>query len=162
VAIVRIPCTGRKRDSSGVFRREPGEVMHYPDTVSMENRPVGRGMEHPLPCPDVSLKTFFHASSQATPTARPLPRPPPAPFRGGGQCVAIVRIQCTGRKRDFMELSVRPIRACLLQGTVSMGNRPLGVGLTGRGVEHPPPLSWRVTRERFSWSTPSPVSCVSG
>ena len=40
---------------------------------------TGRGMEHPLPCPDVSLKTFFHASSQATP-------PPPGRCQGGGLC----------------------------------------------------------------------------
>jgi len=45
-----------------------------------------------------------------------------------------------------MELSVRPIRACLLQGTVSMGNRPRGGGgSTGRGMEQPA----------------APVSCVS-
>jgi len=60
--------------------------------------------------------------------------------------MAIVRIPCTGRKRDFMELSVRPIRACLLQGTVSMGNRPRGGGGSpGRGMEQPA----------------APVSCVS-
>ena len=48
---------------------------------------TGKGDEQPLPCPDVSLETFFHASSRATPASRPLPRPPPAPSRGGGQCV---------------------------------------------------------------------------
>ena len=45
-----------------------------------------------------------------------------------------------------MELSVRPIRACLLQGTVSMGYHPRGGGgSTGRGMEQPA----------------APVSCVS-
>jgi len=32
-----------------------------------------------------------------------------------------------------MEFSVRPIRACLLQGAVSMGNRPRGGGADGEG-----------------------------
>ena len=40
----------------------------------------------------------------------------------------------------FWECQVRPRRDGLLPGSVSMANHPLGVGLTGRGVEHPPPL----------------------
>jgi len=47
-----------------------------------------------------------------------------------------------------------------LPDTVSMGNRPLGVGLTGRGVEHPPPLSRRVTGNGFR-GAPLPLSPAS-
>ena len=54
-----------------------------------------------------------------------------------------------------MELSVRPIRVCLLQGTVSMGNRPPGGGADGEGVEHPPPLSLRLWLNVFRLTNPT-------
>ena len=41
-----------------------------------------------------------------------------------------------------------------LPGTVSMENRPPGEGLAGEGVEHPPPLSRRVTENLSCWITP--------
>jgi hypothetical protein len=60
-----------------------------------------------------------------------------------------------------MEFSVRPIRACLLQGTVSMGNRPRGGGgSTGRGMEQPAaPVSCASPKTSFHASSrPTPAS----
>ena len=36
-----------------------------------------------------------------------------------------------------------------------MENRPVGVGLTGRGVEHPPPLSLRLWLNGFRLTNPT-------
>jgi len=118
--------------------------------LRLTSRHLGGGDGTSLPLVSACHRERYWGSESTTPTARPLPRPPPAPSRGGGQCMAIGRIPCTGRKRDFMEFSVRPIRACLLQGTVSMGNRPRGGGARrGEGGTSPAPVP-TCHRERFS------------
>ena len=40
-----------------------------------------------------------------------------------------------------------------------MGNRPVGAGLTGRGVEHPPPLSPVSAEKPLSLDGPPPLEC---
>jgi len=98
----------------------------------MENRPRGGGADgeggggygSPLSCLDVSLKTSLAGSP---PTARPLPRPPPAPFIGGRGV----------SHREPGEVMHTP-------GTVSIGNQPPwgGGAYFAAGVEtSPPPLS---------------------
>jgi len=73
--------------------------------------------------------------------------------------LAIVRIECTGGGDG---ISVRAITLTAERGSLSLalylwGIAPLGVGLTGRGVEHPPPLSPACQRERFSWMVTPPL-----
>ena len=102
----------------------------------------GEGAERPFPCLDVSLKTSL---AGITPASRPLRGLLPPP-QGGGQSLAIVRIPCTGGKRILTRIN-RDTVVDALPGSVSMGNRPRGEGLTGRGEAETTP--------------PSPVSCVS-
>ncbi|MDI3507204.1 MAG: hypothetical protein PWQ69_1184 [Methanomicrobiaceae archaeon] len=65
---------GREQDSSGGFHREPGEGMHYPETVSLENRPRGGGADgegdgtSPAPC---LMRLPLNGFRWNTPTARP-------------------------------------------------------------------------------------------
>jgi hypothetical protein len=65
--------------------------------------------------------------------------------------LAIVRIQCTGRwKQDFNGVfNIEPQRYASPMAPYLWGIATLGVGLTGRGVEHPPPLSRHVTGNGF-------------
>jgi len=48
-------------------------------------RLAGEGAERPFPC---LLRLWLNVFRRITPTTR-RSAPPPAPFRGGGQCVAI-------------------------------------------------------------------------
>ncbi len=61
---------------------------------------VGLAMEGAERPPPLSLVCHCDTvlTSGNTPAARPLPRPPPAPSRGGGQCVAIVRMVVHGEE----------------------------------------------------------------
>ena len=90
-------------------------------------------MEHPPLLSPVSLGERYSWKHPRLPAA---PRPPPAPSGGGGQCVAIDRI--AGAMGSRKGISVRVFtssRGSAHPGrdTVSMGYRPVGEGLTGRG-----------------------------
>ena len=153
-----------------------------PGGVSMRNRHPGGGADgegggtSPSPVPACHRERFSW-STPASPVTRVSPgtvfvehprlparsAPPPAPSRGGGQCMMIVRIQCTGAGRGFR---LRVFTLTAERGSLSLalyrwGITPLGVGLTGRGVEHPPPLSLACHRERCSSqrAEPPPAPC---
>ena len=123
--------------------------MLSPDTVSMENHPRGGGADgegdgaSPAPVSCISTRHSFSVGGRDTPTARPLTRPPPAPSRGGGQVFGdSTGYRVRGRRPDLRECQVRPRSSGLLPGHRIYGESPpWGEGLTGRGVEHPPPLS---------------------
>jgi len=115
----------------------------------MGNRPVGvgRGWNIPLPC---RSHLWLNGIRQATP-------PPPGAFRASarplprgravhGDSSDTVPRGKTGSSRSSR---LKPGEGNLSRGAVSMGNRPVGEGLTGRGMEHPPPLSRRVTEDVF-------------
>jgi len=138
--------------------------------VDHPRRPAARAASS-RPCLLCLTGNGIQCEQSTTPTARPLARPPPAPFQGAGSKWRLPRIPCTGRKRDFMEISVRPIRACLLQGTVSMGNRPCGEAARRGGgwniplpcpdvspgtvfVEHPFPCLLRLWLNVFRLTNP--------
>jgi len=50
--------------------------------------------------PPLFHRVTENLSRWITPHLPAAPRPPPAPSRGGGQCMAIVRIPCYGGKQD--------------------------------------------------------------
>ncbi len=114
---------------------------------------TGRGVEHPPPLSPASLVERY---SPTTPTARPLPRPPPAPSRGRAVWDDSPGYSARGSGNG---ISVRVIALTAerlsVPGSVSTGYRPVGEGLTGRGVEHPPPLSPVSLVERYSPTTPT-------
>ncbi len=112
--------------------------------------PTGRGEAETTPPPMSPASLDEHLFA----------RPPPPPGRcrgllpppqGGGQCLAIVRIQCPGGRNG---VSVRVFTSSRGSAhpdrdTVSMGYRPAGVGLTGRGRNAPSPVA------ACHWSTPA-------
>ena len=116
--------------------------MHFNGSVSMGNRPLGRGTGLlPAPVARVSPGTVFvdHPHLPA------LPAPPPAPSIGGGQCVAIGQMAVAGDGNRILRGVFTDALVDALQGTASMGNRPVGEGLTGRGRNAPSPVA-RVSR----------------
>ena len=163
------PPGGSGRDvPSPCLRVSPGTVFRQ--RVDHPHRPAARAASS-RPCLLCLTGNGIQCEQSTTPTARPLARPPPAPFQGAGSKWRLPRIPCTGRKRDFMEISVRPIRACLLQGTVSMGNRPCGEAARRGGgwniplpcpdvspgtvfVEHPFPCLLRLWLNVFRLTNP--------
>jgi len=66
----------------------PPLTLYLRDIAPVGERLTGRGVEHPPPL-SLACHRDTGLTSGNTPTARPLTRPPPAPSRGGGQCVAI-------------------------------------------------------------------------
>ncbi len=78
------------------------EVVCFLTLYLRDIAPVGVGlaMEGAERPPPLSLVCHCDTvlTSGNTPAARPLPRPPPAPSRGGGQCVAIVRMVVHGEE----------------------------------------------------------------
>ena len=63
-----------------------------------------------------------------------LPAPPPAPSRGGGQCMAIAPDTLHGGKQDLRGVSrLKPGEGMLSRGSASMGYRPRGGGADGEG-----------------------------
>ncbi|MDK2863719.1 MAG: hypothetical protein PWQ46_1429 [Methanomicrobiaceae archaeon] len=74
--------------------------------VSMENRPRGGGADgeggggdgSSLSCLDVSLKNLSRWITPHLPAATAVSS---RPLKGGGQCMAIVRIPCYGGKQDL-------------------------------------------------------------
>ena len=127
---------------------------------------TGRGMEHPPPLSHASPIERFSLEHPHLPAA---PRPPPAPFRGGGQCMAIGSVAVSGgRRQDSSESSrLKPAEGDLSRGAVSTDNRPRGGGADGEGDgTSPAPVAARQRerfhRERYSLTTPAaPVACVS-
>jgi len=74
----------------------------------------------------------------------------PRPLEGAGECLAIVPdSRATVGNRILMMDPPRRWLMLIPPGSVSMRNRPRGEGLTGRGMEHPPPLSPVYHRERL-------------
>ena len=72
----------------------------------MGNRPRGggadgEGVEHPPPLSRRVTEDVFPCEQSTTPASRPLTRPPPAPFRGGGQCMAIGSVAVSGGETGF-------------------------------------------------------------
>ncbi len=99
-----------------------------------------RGWNIPLPCRSRVTEDVFPCEQSITPTSRPLRGLLPPPFEGAGSAWRLARIQCTGTRQDFGRVFTSTAERGSPPENVSMGNRPLGVGLTGRGVEHHPPL----------------------
>jgi len=109
------------------------------------------------PPPGRSRVTGNH-SRWITPASRPLSRPPPAPFTGGGQCMAIDRIQCTGERSGIFGWGVH------VDGREVVSSLALylwRIAPWGVGVEHPPPLSRRASGNVF-WGTPPPPRARTG
>jgi len=96
-----------------------------------------------------------HRPAARAASSRPLP--------GGGQCMTIAPDTVHGEQElDFGEGDrVYGREVACFRGSASMGNRPRGGGGSpGRGVEHPPPLSRRVTGNGFR-GAPLPLSPAS-
>jgi len=132
--------------------------------LRLTSRHLGEGGDGTsLPLVSACHRERYSGSESITPTARPLPRPPPAPSGGGGQCMAIAPDTVHGEQElDFGEGDrVYGREVACFRGSASMGNRPRGGGGSpGRGVEHPPPLSQRVTGNGFR-GAPLPLSPAS-
>jgi len=119
-------------------------------TGSTENHPRwggadGRGTEHPPPLSPAALVERF---SLITPTTRRFQRLLPPPGRGRAVYGDRPGWPCTGSVSETIRRDTSP-------DTVSTENHPVGEGLTGRGMEHPPPLSPAALVERFSLITPT-------
>ena len=76
--------------------------------------------------------------------------------------MAIVRIQCSGLKQDLWGVSGETAKRLPdPRRLYPWGIAPLGVGLTGRGVEHPPPLSLCQPLDGLRRATPTrPAACA--
>ena len=87
----------------------------------------------------------------------PASRPPPE----GGRAVYgdSPGYSARGEELDFSRVfTLTAEKGSSPRGTVSMGNRPVGEGLTGRGGRRrrlPPLLSWRVTENLSRWISPT-------
>ena len=133
------------------------------ESITPAARPLARPPPAPVSC--VSPGTVFNASSRPTPHLPAARAASSRPLPGGGQCMAIAPDTVHGEQElDFGEGDrVYGREVACFRGSASMGNRPRGGGGSpGRGVEHPPPLSRRVTGNGFRGAPlpppPSPAS----
>jgi len=79
--------------------------------------------------------------------------PPPAPFRGGGQCLAIGLVAVPGDRDRISAGCSHQAVEMLFPGSASMGYHPAWVGLAGGGGGTSP-LSPVLAVERFSLEHP--------
>gem|GEM_PF-5327367 len=129
---------GRDRILRGVFHREPGEGVEHPPPLSLachRRRLSMRAVDHPhLPA---------------------APRPPPAPFRGGGQCVAIGPDTVHGDETGFRQGVHIDGRERISPGKCVDGESPPGGGADGEGGgTSPSPVAVSLV-ERFTLTTPT-------
>ena len=143
---------GRRAPPSHLSSTSPGNVRCL-------RRPVApcRWIITPTACLLRLNQTLLFRVRQITPTTRPLRGLLPPPPEGAGKCLAIDPDTVHGEQekdsgRVFMTAErtspVAPYR---------WGITPVGEGLTGRGVEHPPPLSRHGTENLSRWK---PLSCL--
>jgi hypothetical protein len=169
MAIVRIAVHGEQELDFGEGDRVYGrEIVCFRGSASMGYRPPGGGARRegggtsPSPVPTChrerfSMRAVDHPRLPAARAAssRPLQR---------GRAVHGDSPGYGARgKQDLRGVSrLKPGEGMLSRGSASMGNRPRGGGADGEGGGTSPSPVPTCHRERFSWSTPSPVSCVSG
>ncbi len=135
-----------------------GEASFAADQPS----PWGEGAERPFPCRSRVTGNGIQAASRSPPPPGRSRGLLPPPQEGAGSVWRYSGYRARG-KQDLRGVSrLKPGEGMLSRGSASMGNRPRGGGARREGGGTSPSPVPTCHRERFSWSTPSPVSCVSG
>ena len=135
----------------------PRRDCQIPGSASMGYRPRGcgarrwRGWNIPLPC---LMRLPLNGFRWNTPTSRRVPRLLPPPGRGRAVDWRLARWPCQGTRQDFGRVFTSSRGDALPRQCID-GISPRGEGLTGRGTEHPPPLSPVSQKNLSRWITPT-------
>ena len=132
-------------------------ALYLRDIAPWGRGSTGRGVEHPPPLSPASLVERY---SPTTPTARPLPRPPPAPSRGGRAVWDdSPGYSARGDERDLGGVFTLTAKGCLFLAVYLRDIAPGGRGSTGRGeaeTSPPSPVSACHPKTSLARSPPGP------